>query len=375
MTPHTHAFLRSFFAISLIVAVACTGEGAAPPSAAVPFGAGAPAATPATGAASSVNAAGSGTTPRTATPVSSAAPQARAEGGAPSAGAAGSGATPPPSQPIAASELWCGVKKTLDLNCKTCHNAQKVAGAPMSLETYGDTQAPAVSDSSQKVYTLIGSRVHDTTKPMPPQTKLSDAQLSAIDAWVASGAHSGPDPSCAAQGSVDSAPVEDDAWTWPTNCDATYKVLSHGQSGTDSPYVVAAAQETHPNVTVTAPWGTEQVQLIAWRALVDNPRVLHHWILYGPSGEHIVGWSPGKKHNAPLPPDVGMFLPSGNLRLNMHYNNLMGSKDEPDCSGMEVCVLKGANKRPKTAATYTQFSQFAINLPAHSVDVNVTGAL
>jgi mono/diheme cytochrome c family protein len=302
-------------------------------------------------------------------------PQVQTQAGAASPAVAGA-AAPPPSgpigetmQPSAAPDLWCGVKKTLDTNCKACHNAQKVAGAPMALETYADTQATAVSDSAQKVYTLIGRRVHDKVKPMPPQAKLTDAQLANIDAWVAKGAPSGPDPTCAAQGTPD---VDDDDWVWPTNCDATYKVLSHGATA-DSPHVVPATQETHPNVSVAAPWGNEQVQLIAWRAIVDNPRVLHHWILYGPSGEHIVGWSPGKKHNAPMPADVGMFLPSGNLRLNMHYNNLMGSSNEPDRSGMEVCVLKGANRRPKTAATFTQFSQFAINLPAHATDVNVTG--
>jgi alpha-glucosidase (family GH31 glycosyl hydrolase) len=74
-----------------------------------------------------------------------------------------------------------------------------------------------------------------------------------------------------------------------------------------------------------------------------------------------------------MPSDVGLHLPNGALRMNMHYNNLQGSTDGPDNSGLEICVLKKQNFRPKTAATATNLSQFLISLPPKTMDMEVTG--
>ena len=132
------------------------------------------------------------------------------------------------------------MKRTLDANCVACHNEQKTAGAPMSLKTYADLTAAAVSDKTKKVYQLVGVRVHDKAKPMPPQGQLKPEQLSGIDAWVAAGAPAGADPTCASA----TAPATNegatgaDKWQWPSNCDATYKVLAHAPSGMDQPYLV-----------------------------------------------------------------------------------------------------------------------------------------
>ena len=69
------------------------------------------------------------------------------------------------------------MKRTLDGNCTACHNEQKTAGAPMSLKTYADLMAPAVSDKTKQVYQLVGVRVHDKAKPMPPQGQLVKSKL------------------------------------------------------------------------------------------------------------------------------------------------------------------------------------------------------
>lgn len=380
----------------VVIAGAC-GPEAATDSATTSVQAGGPAVVPATTAASAapaapaaassatpVGAAPSGTVPpvNTATPglpagmVTTPAAPAAAGGAAASAGAPGVGATPGstvPSQPTAAGAgTWCGVKQTLDSKCTVCHNEMKTAGAPMSLKSYADTQAAAVTMPAKKVYELVQLRVHDKMKPMPPQGMLTADELNNIDAWAKAGAPAGADATCA--GNAPAATQEDDGWAWPTNCDATYKVLSHGNGGENTPYVVPAGGETHPNITVNAPWGNEELQMIAWRAVTDNPKVLHHWILYGPSGEHIVGWSPGKEHNAAMPDDVGMHLPNGQLRMNMHYNNVMGTTEGKDNSGLEICALKKSNFRPKTAATATSLTQFLINIPPKAMDMAVTGS-
>jgi hypothetical protein len=236
----------------------------------------------------------------------------------------------------------------------------------MSLETYQDLIAPAVSDASKRVYQLVGTRIHDTQKPMPPQGALGAAELAALDQWVAAGA---PSPSSAACSTTSAAPAD----TWPTDCDATYTLVAHGAGGASTPYVVPAGQELHPKISVPAPWGSQALQAIAFRSITDNPKVLHHWILYGPQREFLVGWAPGKQVITTTGKDVGMNLAGGTLTLDMHYNNLQTQLDQPDRSGVEVCVRKPEHFRKNTAAVFMGFAQVRINLPAHSTGVEVTG--
>jgi hypothetical protein len=277
-------------------------------------------------------------------------------------------ATPAPggaTLPVA-DATWCGVKRTLDSRCTACHNEMKTAGAPMSLKTHADLIAPAVSDPTKKVFQVVGVRVHDKMRPMPPQGDLTPEQLTSIDTWIAAGAPAGADPSCAgsAMGPATDVPA------WPDNCDETYTIYA---SNDDQPNTVGAGMETHPNFTIAPPWGAEEAQAIAWRSINDNMKVLHHWILYGPNGEFLFGWAPGKDNNSALPPDVGMYLPAETMTLNMHYNNVTGTQEEKDKSGVEICVLRKAHFRPKMAAVTMSLVAPQINIPAHSVDYPVTG--
>jgi len=237
----------------------------------------------------------------------------------------------------------------------------------MSLLTYAHTQAPAFSDPKRKVFELIGARVHDRTNPMPPQQKLTAAELAAIDAWLAAGAPPGDDPTCGS-----SLPIEETPDGWPTSCDATYTILAHAPGGDTQPFSIPAGRELHSNVTIPAPWGSEAMQAIAFRPVTDNRKVLHHWILYGPKHEFLVGWAPGKD-NTVLPSDVGMHLAGGTLTLNMHYNNLLGSQAELDRSGVQICALAPARFRKHTAAVHTGFSRLAFTIPARAVHYEVTG--
>jgi hypothetical protein len=80
------------------------------------------------------------------------------------------------------------VKRILDDNCTACHGTSLLAGAPMSLATWSDTQKPAKSAPSKKVFQLVQVRMNDAKKPMPQQGLLPRAQLELVDAWVSSGA-------------------------------------------------------------------------------------------------------------------------------------------------------------------------------------------
>jgi hypothetical protein len=264
--------------------------------------------------------------------------------------------------------LWCAAQQTFTARCVACHDGQNTAGAPMSLKTYADLQAPAVSDPSKHVYQLVSTRVHDTRSPMPPQQSLTAAELASLDAWIAAGAPAGDDPTCASNddpGQMETA--------WPEHCDAVYKLIAHGAGGPNDPYVVPAATEQHPKISLPAPWGDQSLQAIGFRSITDNRKVLHHWILYGPAGEFLTGWAPGKKDDTPLPADVGMNLAGGSLTLDMHYNNLLGDQSEPDNSGVEICALNPENFREKTGAVFTGFTRLALYIPAHSTDVDMTG--
>jgi hypothetical protein len=236
----------------------------------------------------------------------------------------------------------------------------------MSLKTFADLNAPAVSDPKRKVFELVKERVHDKARPMPPQGTLTAAQLAGIDAWVASGAAAGADATCAANMQPTEAKVE---WP-PKNCDQMYTIRAAPES---APNKIGAGAEVHPQTMVQSPWGNEEVQAIAWKSLNDNVKVLHHWILYGPQGEFLFGWAPGKDYNQPLPADVGVYLPTGMLQLDMHYNNITGTSEEKDASGVEICVLKKANFRPKTATITMSLASVNINIPAHATNQDVTG--
>ena len=204
---------------------------------------------------------------------------------------------------MASTSLWCGVKQTLDTRCTVCHGEPQAAGAPMSLTTYAATQANAVSDPTKHVYELMAVRVHDATRPMPPQQKLTSDELSGIDAWIAAGAPAGDDPTCATTAggtqrcsrspSSERLAVADELRRDVHDPGARQQRNGAGQSVPQC----RAGQELHPNITIPAPWGSEAMQGIAFRPITDNPKVLHHWILYGPKREFLTGWAPGKEDN------------------------------------------------------------------------------
>ncbi|MDD9933949.1 MAG: c-type cytochrome [Myxococcales bacterium] len=262
-------------------------------------------------------------------------------------------------------DTWCAAQAVFRNACQTCHGEQLAGGAPVPIVTHAHTLAPGVSDPSKTVGELIDLRVHDTAAPMPPlsQPRLSDDQLGALEAWMAAGAP-------AAAGVCDE--LDDPGATtvvaepeWPQDCQERYEIRAHQNGG---PYIVPAGSELNIDVTVAVPWaggGRGPVQALAIKPLTANARVVHHWILYAGVGEFITSWSPGKPMET-FPEGVGVHMPSeGNFRLNMHYYNVGNDQDEPDESGLEVCITR--DPRPYTATTY-MFSGPATVPPGGRVD-------
>lgn len=265
---------------------------------------------------------------------------------------------------------FCDALVVMKGACHECHGAARQFGAPMSLATYQDLIAPAVTRPDLKVYQLVGMRIHDTVRPMPELPRMLTApQMATLDNWVAAGAPAGADPTCASNiatvtGGTGGTPVAGEGGTggeviatggtggttsgefaWPEDCEEMHTFTAYAGSNKGTPANIAANSESHPQFYFDVPW-TGEVQALAFRSITDNSKVLHHWIMYGPGSggfggdKFLVGWAPGKEEKTPLPADVGMYMPaSGQLRLDIHYNNVgAGSVAETDASGVEVCV-------------------------------------
>ena len=118
-------------------------------------------------------------------------------------------------------------------------------------------------------------------------------------------------------------------------------------------YNVPNRPDLYVAFNMRAPWtGTQYIK--SFKSIVDNSKVLHHWLLFRqlnggnegvtpnalgvhPDGEMLYGWAPGGD-DMYFDPDVGMEVPGGSVfQLEMHYNN-RGAGPSPDASGVELCV-------------------------------------
>ena len=153
---------------------------------------------------------------------------------------------------------------------------------------------------------------------------------------------------------------------WPTDCEERYTVVAHGvsQPGDKTKFSVSGAmsRDFHQCFLFKAPWGTSVVQALRFRPIVDDARVVSRFALYGlqsssgadgqvgasgcRNGAYLHGWAPGA-NETPLPPDVGLQMPSGPnafVALEIHYDNSAGHRDAEDASGLEFCVTKKLRK-------------------------------
>jgi hypothetical protein len=94
-----------------------------------------------------------------------------------------------------AAQLPCVIDQILRGNCQACHGRPTRETAPMSLTTWQDLHATAPSRQGlpSLVYERIAQRIHDSDHPMPPRDRpqLTEAELSALDIWLAGGARQG----------------------------------------------------------------------------------------------------------------------------------------------------------------------------------------
>lgn len=295
-----------------------------------------------------------------------------------------SGDPAPASSTSAVASLPCDVAAILDESCTSCHASPPKFGAPMPLVTPADFQAKAKSDPSKTVAELVRLRMNDATNPMPASGMLPKAKLDVVNAWLDQGAPKGAEASCGDAGAGPSGPK---AGPEHLPCPESERVtfLAHGG---DAPkfHVPADAGNLNECFYFKSPF-EPGAQATSFAPVIDDARVVHHWILFetatpqaeGTFGKckmpldatFLTGWAPGAG-NRDMPADVGMKLPGKEkwLILQLHYWNVAGYSDANDASGVSMCVT---NTPRKNAAVISTLGSLAIDVPAKAMGVEVSG--
>jgi hypothetical protein len=121
-------------------------------------------------------------------------------------GEAGTGGTTTPSPVIGtrANDPWCSVVRDVAPTCAACHSAPPRGGAPMSLLSYADWIAPAVTQPAVRVGSLALTRM--TAGTMPPGGGATSTQISEVQSWINGGMAASTCGSAADAGAVVSDP-------------------------------------------------------------------------------------------------------------------------------------------------------------------------
>jgi hypothetical protein len=315
-----------------------------------------------------------------------------AGGGAGAGGAAGAGGgtagaggtardAAAASGDAATGTLPCAVARVLAARCQGCHTTPPKFGAPRPLLTFADTRALG-SDGKTPILQLMKDKI--ATGAMPPTSTptgpLSPAEKTTLTMWLDAGAPSGA--ACTTDAGV--SPSADAAPSGPAAlpCTPNHEFRASGAPG--APYAVPLVDNTYRCFHFQVPFAAGE-QAMAWAPILDDTRVLHHWILYAttatspppagacsdPGRTFLMGWAPGGG-NYVMPPDVGLELPAPGtyLSLEVHYNNKARLTDARDRSGVAVCTTKTA--RPKVAGVMT-FGSRRITLAPGATNVAVNG--
>lgn len=281
----------------------------------------------------------------------------------------------PPLVNAPMGDLPCDVAQVLTV-CQGCHTAPPRFGAPMPLVSAADLTAPAVSDPSRKVRDLVALRTHDEANPMPPSGLLPDTDLAVLDVWLEAGAPAG-DTACDA---VDAGPAPEPIGEDALDCKVTQRFRAHAAGSTDGFHVPATAGNLYQCFTFASPFNGV-MQGTAWAPIIDDERVVHHWLLYRTKTPQVdggvtpcnmpmdatvvAGWAPGGQ-NFVMPEDVGLEFPPANewLILQLHYHNVGALTDADDASGVGFCTTD--TPRAHDAGIFT-LGTLGINIPAGTV--------
>jgi hypothetical protein len=306
--------------------------------------------------------------------------------------------------------LPCDVASVLRTKCQSCHGTTPLNGAPVPLVTYADTQARSVKDPSLLVWQAMQTRVHSTTMTvMPPrgQPALTSTELAALDSWFAAGAPASTEAcpvggtggtgggSGGSAGSAVTGTGGSSAGTGGADCigpqclpcTPNHTLTAHAAGSLTTKYPVPnPTNDSYVCFNFKSPFQRGE-QAIAYAPIIDDARVIHHWILYGVdtpvtdgsittgslgcaaitlAATHVAGWAPGGP-NSVLDPDVGLVLDYSSFVLQIHYNNQRYA-DGADASGIAFCTT---NTPRQNAAGIVPLGSMAFTIPANANDYAV----
>lgn len=287
---------------------------------------------------------------------------------------------PGPDTQIALEGIPCEVSDVIGRRCIRCHAEDPMFGAPMSLTSAADFAEPSRTPGESVAVRALDRISAEDDYRMPPasQDPLSAEDMAALEGWLRAGAPEMEDLSC-----TDEPPEPPCMDPSCLPCEPSHTMLVHGDAS-DEPFHVPVGGNPYRCVAFPSPFGPD-THATAWAPIIDDDRVLHHWILYRTAtpqepGEHdcnmpldavgVMGWAPGTQASV-LPDDVGLELAQDEgewLILQMHYYNVAGYEDAFDRSGVAMCT---SPRREKTAGVLTLGST-AISLPPR-IDTTVTG--
>ncbi|MBL4687534.1 MAG: hypothetical protein JKY37_23260, partial [Nannocystaceae bacterium] len=297
-------------------------------------------------------------------------------------GAGSDGAFPtdddPPGDPVAANGLPCDVLSVLAENCFECHSDTPSFGAPMALADYDAMHVPAPSDLVTPTFEMVAARVDDPVRPMPPIKIMDEADKAVLRAWIDAGAPEDPDADC---GSVEPPPV-DPVGPQALDCEVTDTFTAHAP-GSNAGFQVPTqgAENLYQCFAFQTPYDIP-TQATAWAPIIDDARVVHHWILYrnrAPNtdggvfpcdaglqleADFVAGWAPGGQ-NMTMPDGVGLQLAEAGdwFILQIHYNNSAHYNDVVDSSGVAFCAADS----PRTdTAGILSVGTVGIDIPANT---------
>ena len=158
---------------------------------------------------------------------------------------------------------------------------------------------------------------------MPPENTptgaITPAEKATLTAWLDSGAPAGTTGITASDAGASGPVADPNVGPAALPCKPQYEFRAQGAAATD-PFAVPLVNDTYQCFSFPVPFVAAE-QAIAWAPIIDDARVVHHWILYGhknttaPVGcgdtgrVFLVGWAPGGQ-NGEMPPDVGLELPN-----------------------------------------------------------------
>ncbi|MEM9454844.1 MAG: hypothetical protein AAGF11_11740 [Myxococcota bacterium] len=274
-----------------------------------------------------------------------------------------------------APEIPCDIQQILRDNCGDCHGDPPRYGAPMPLVDYDDFQVPAESSVARSVWEVTIDRLGDPVSPMPPGGDMDPDDRDDLLAWLEAGApQTESDQECEMDPEDPGEPVGPDALP----CTPSHTFIAHAEDSKEPFHVPAqGADNLYQCFSFHSPLA-EGTQATAWAPIIDDERVVHHWILYrtptpqpdggvGPCNmpndtTFVAGWAPGGK-NFLMPDDVGLELggPDDYYILQIHYHNTAQYDDSFDRSGVAFCTAE--QPRPMTAGVLT-LGTIWLNIPA-----------